>query len=103
MMTRLGDTQYETRIRFVASNVMINTRMEGWCKELSVAKQTLEFKACPRCQGDMISDRDIYGLYRQCLQCGHMEDMPRTSELLSMPGARDRKRVGIKIFRLLTR
>ena len=28
-------------------------------------------KACPKCGGDLYSDRDIMGYYRQCLQCGH--------------------------------
>ena len=34
-------------------------------------------KSCPRCRGDMYADRDIYGEYRQCLQCGYMEDVPK--------------------------
>ena len=33
------------------------------------------FKACPRCHGDMHVNRDIYGGYRECLQCGHMDDI----------------------------
>ena len=72
---------------------MINTRTEGWCKELTVVKQKLEFKACPRCKGDLIGDRDIYGEYRQCLQCGHMEDIPRPNDYLLASVARNRKRV----------
>ena len=32
----------------------------------------LWLKACPRCQGgDLHSDRDMYGAYACCLQCGH--------------------------------
>jgi hypothetical protein len=31
------------------------------------------FKACPRCKlGDLYLNEDIYGKYRQCLQCGHV-------------------------------
>ena len=60
---------------------------------MTQAKQKLELKACPRCKGDMIGDRDIYGVYRECLQCGHMEDIATPSKLLSVPVARDRKRV----------
>ena len=31
-------------------------------------------KACPRCRGDLNSDRDIYGEYLECVQCGYMQD-----------------------------
>jgi len=33
------------------------------------------FKACPRCRGDLHVNRDMYGEYRECLQCGYMEDV----------------------------
>lgn len=33
------------------------------------------FKACPRCQGDMHQNRDMYGEYRECLMCGYMADL----------------------------
>ena len=29
------------------------------------------FKACPKCYGDLYSDRDVYGSYVACLQCSH--------------------------------
>ena len=35
----------------------------------------LLLKACPRCRGDLYFDRDFYGQYKQCIQCGHMEDI----------------------------
>ncbi len=31
----------------------------------------LWIKACPKCGGDLYSDRDVMGYYRQCLQCGY--------------------------------
>ncbi|MDP3063110.1 MAG: hypothetical protein Q8O40_07870 [Chloroflexota bacterium] len=31
-------------------------------------------KACPRCRGDLNSDRDIYGEYLECVQCGYIQD-----------------------------
>ena len=31
-----------------------------------------KLKACPRCHGDLFVDRDYYGWYEQCIQCGHM-------------------------------
>ncbi len=33
-------------------------------------------RSCPRCRGYMQNNRDIYGEYRECLQCGYMEDPP---------------------------
>ena len=36
----------------------------------------VQFRACPRCRGDMKSTRDMYGNYKECLQCGNMVDMP---------------------------
>lgn len=36
----------------------------------------LELKACPKCgSGDMGVDRDIYGWFRQCIQCGFLKDL----------------------------
>ena len=32
----------------------------------------VEFKACPRCKGDMARGRDMYGEYIQCFQCRHV-------------------------------
>ena len=37
------------------------------------------YKACPRCNGDIHINRDIYGTYKQCLNCGNMQDI-ETSE-----------------------
>ena len=28
-----------------------------------------KFKSCPRCNGDMFTDRDLQGWFEQCLQC----------------------------------
>ncbi len=35
----------------------------------------IEFKACSRCRGDVKVSQDIYGAYKQCLQCGRMQDV----------------------------
>ncbi len=32
----------------------------------------LYLKACPRCRGDVKYERDIYGRYLECLQCGFL-------------------------------
>ena len=49
------------------------------------------FKACPRCRGDMHVNRDFYGDYRECLQCGLMEDIisPERAKLLEEVGVKE--------------
>ena len=42
----------------------------------------LDLKACPRCAGDLQKNRDLYGNYVECLQCGFMKDLPEPSALL---------------------
>jgi len=32
-------------------------------------------KACPRCKGDVYLEKDMYGWYEQCLQCGYSRDL----------------------------
>ena len=44
----------------------------------------LYFKACPRCKGDVHRDRDMYGEYLKCLQCGHMVDLVKIHGQMSM-------------------
>ena len=34
-----------------------------------------DFKACSKCKGDMYFERDAYGAYRKCLQCGKIQDL----------------------------
>ena len=31
-----------------------------------------KLRSCPRCGGDMFTDKDLYGLFEQCLQCGYV-------------------------------
>ncbi len=34
------------------------------------------YKSCPKCgKGDLMLERDLVGFYRQCLQCGYMQDL----------------------------
>ena len=28
-------------------------------------------KSCPRCRGDLLQNRDLFGWYVSCFQCGH--------------------------------
>ena len=40
----------------------------------------LQLKACPKCgNGDMTTDRDIYGWFRQCIQCGYLDDLAKAA------------------------
>lgn len=52
----------------------------------------LEFKACPRCRGDVHTNRDMYGTYRECLQCGYMVDVAQPSKLISVAVVRAKKK-----------
>jgi DNA-directed RNA polymerase subunit M/transcription elongation factor TFIIS len=46
----------------------------------------LWIKGCPKCGGDLYSDRDIMGYYRQCLQCGYTFYEQRRREVPSRVG-----------------
>ncbi len=55
------------------------------------------FKSCPRCnQGDLVFNDDVYGAYKQCLQCGHMVDLVPASASGSRPATRATNRSGKK-------
>jgi hypothetical protein len=30
---------------------------------------------CPRCKGRLLLEKDRYGLYEQCMQCGYIHDL----------------------------
>ena len=57
----------------------------------------LWLKGCPRCNGDLNQERDMYGEYTACLQCGYYlnpldEVTPHYSAQLSDTGrARERQ------------
>jgi len=37
----------------------------------------LKIGPCPRCRkGEVFIDRDIYGWFENCLQCGYTRDLP---------------------------
>ena len=46
----------------------------------------LYLKACPRCHGDMYLERDAYGQYKGCFQCGYLVDIdePEVSSGISL-------------------
>ena len=58
-------------------------------------KTKVSFKACPRCSaGDIIRERDTFGWYEMCLQCGFMKDLkgPDDVGIGLTEGATDRER-----------
>lgn len=36
----------------------------------------LYLKSCPKCHGDVYLDRDGYGAFLTCIQCGRTSDLP---------------------------
>jgi DNA-directed RNA polymerase subunit M/transcription elongation factor TFIIS len=43
------------------------------CMGGNVAIPRLE--SCPKCKGRLLLEKDNYGLYQQCLQCGYLHDL----------------------------
>ena len=51
----------------------------------------LKFKSCPRCRGAVLLDRDYYGWYEQCLQCGYLRDMGNIVEVHQQQSEEEKK------------
>ena len=43
------------------------------------ALKIFRLKSCPRCKGDLVLERDQWGWYEQCIQCGYLHDLPEVS------------------------
>ena len=41
----------------------------------------LRLKSCPRCKGDIVIDRDQWGWYEECIQCGYLHDLRNVVEV----------------------
>ena len=41
----------------------------------------IKLKACPKCHGDLSLERDRYGSYLSCLQCGYLKELPEIGRL----------------------
>ena len=55
--------------------------------------RVLNLKECPRCHGDVHTNRDMYETYKECLQCGYMLDVEKPSLLIQLPVPRAKKKV----------
>ena len=33
------------------------------------------YKSCPKCRGDMHIRKDVYGDFKECIQCGLLQDL----------------------------
>ncbi len=51
----------------------------------------MRFKGCPKCNGDVLLDRDHYGWYEQCLQCGYLRDLRSIVEIQQQWGQEKKK------------
>ena len=51
------------------------------------------FKGCPKCHGDLYLNKDMYGKYISCLQCGYMKDLPPESMELKESAVESREPV----------
>ena len=84
MLIKIGDARRRIGRLACASDASRIMRLEGWGAMMEVT-QMLYLKACPRCKGDMHTNRDVYGAYSECLQCGYMVDIERPNSPLSVP------------------
>jgi len=51
-------------------------------------------KNCPRCGGDMFIERDSYGWYEKCLQCGYCGESKGLDKLGHGSAREDKRPVG---------
>jgi dissimilatory sulfite reductase (desulfoviridin) alpha/beta subunit len=66
---------------------------------MEVVFKVLILKSCPKCKTGAIGvDRDQYGWYEYCIQCGYVRDLIDMAELVQEQagGAKERRR-GVRI------
>ena len=52
-------------------------------------------RSCPRCGGDMFIDKDLYGWYEKCLQCGCCCELNDLDEFRYNPSKKDEEAAGV--------
>ena len=59
------------------------------------------FKSCPKCQGDLYRDSDIYGTYIACMQCSHyLTEVEEATVELSTSALEPQKMVQVELERV---
>ena len=58
----------------------------------------LKLKGCPRCKGDIVLERDHWGWYEQCIQCGYLRDLENPVAVSEQSSEAEKKR-GVSILR----
>ncbi len=55
--------------------------------------EMIRLKSCPKCKtGDITIDRDHYGWYEYCIQCGYMSDLVNVAGSGQKPASDSEKR-----------
>ncbi len=62
-----------------------------------LALRALKLKACPRCTGDLLFEKDCWGWYEQCIQCGYLHDLQNEVEVKQRQAQEEKSRVGLKM------
>lgn len=52
----------------------------------------LKLKSCPKCKGDLLIDKDMYGWYEQCIQCGYQHSLDPLVNVGQLPAEEKRSR-----------
>ncbi len=47
--------------------------------------KTMKFHRCKRCNGTLILDKDEFGWYEECIQCGHIQEVNSLGEPVPVP------------------
>ena len=55
-----------------------------------------KLKECSRCGGDMFIASDLYGWYKQCLQCSYRQDLKEISKPKDQPLRKRKEPVGAR-------
>lgn len=45
----------------------------------------IRFKACPKCGGDLYVNKDNYGTFVNCMQCGYLKDVTEETQAPRAP------------------
>jgi hypothetical protein len=55
--------------------LVFRTNKEEFAGAKTKMKMKWTHKNCPRCKGNVYLEKDMYGWYEQCLQCGYSRDL----------------------------